>query len=37
MEVKVRARVRVRDDNWRSEDSEGKDKSKADKATWGMT
>ena len=28
-------RVRVRDDNWRSEDGEGEDESEADRATWG--
>ena len=35
--MKTKVRVRVRDDNWRSEDSKGKDKSEADRATWGTT
>jgi hypothetical protein len=31
----MRARARARDNNWRSEDGEGEDKSEADRATWG--
>jgi hypothetical protein len=34
--MKARVRARVRDNNWRSEDSEGEDESEADRATWGM-
>jgi hypothetical protein len=37
MEMKARAKARVRDDNWGSEDSKGEDESEADRATWGMT
>ena len=34
-ETKTRARVRARNDDWRSEDDEGEDESDADGATWG--
>ena len=33
--MKTRARARARNNDWRSEDGEGKDESNADRAIWG--